>query len=67
MLYDYDAEEDNELTLREGEVIEQLEQVDPGWWEASSLNGKRGLFPCEFVENPPPPRAMQPSFVLTFT
>lgn len=48
VLFDYDAEEDNELTLREGEVVEKLEQVDPGWWEAE-VNGKRGLFPCKAV------------------
>ncbi|KPV75271.1 uncharacterized protein RHOBADRAFT_53268 [Rhodotorula graminis WP1] len=49
-LFDYDADEDNELSLVEGEVLERLEQVDPGWWEAENAQGKRGMFPSNYVE-----------------
>ena len=30
VLYDYEAEEENEMSLTEGETIEQIEQVDEG-------------------------------------
>lgn len=30
VLYDYEAEEENEMSLTEGEIIEQIEQVDEG-------------------------------------
>ena len=30
VLYDYEAEEENEMSLMEGEVIEQIEQIDEG-------------------------------------
>ena len=30
MLYDYEAEEENEMALVEGEIIEQIEQIDEG-------------------------------------
>lgn len=44
VLYDYQAEEDNELNLAEGAIVEGVEQVDEGWW-TGSLNGESGLFP----------------------
>ena len=30
VLYDYEAEEENEMALLEGETIEQIEQIDEG-------------------------------------
>lgn len=30
VLYDYEAAEENEMPLTEGEVVEQIEQVDEG-------------------------------------
>lgn len=40
------AQEDNEMGLVEGELIEQIEQVDEGWWSGVSADGtKSGLFP----------------------
>jgi len=49
-LYDYDAENPDDLSFKEGEFINVLDQSDPsGWWEGE-LNGKRGFFPSNFVE-----------------
>ncbi|KAI0940986.1 hypothetical protein AcV7_003214 [Taiwanofungus camphoratus] len=49
--FDYDAQEDNEMGLVEGELIEQIEQVDEGWWSGVSADGtKSGLFPANYVE-----------------
>lgn len=50
VLYDYDAGEDNELTLREGEILTGVDQVDEGWWSATGPNGATGLFPANYVE-----------------
>jgi len=49
-LYDYDAENPDDLSFKEGDVINVLDQSDPsGWWEGE-LNGKTGFFPSNFVE-----------------
>lgn len=40
------ALEDNEMNLTEGELIEQIEQLDEGWWSGVGDGGaKQGLFP----------------------
>lgn len=36
-LYDYEAEEEGELTFAEGDRIVLLEQDDSGWWKYASL------------------------------
>lgn len=48
-LYDYDAAEDNELSFAADDIITDIEFVDEDWW-TGSLNGKRNLFPSNFVE-----------------
>lgn len=48
-LYDYDAAEDNELSFEADDIITDIEFVDEDWW-TGSLNGKRNLFPSNFVE-----------------
>jgi hypothetical protein len=46
VMFEYDASEANEMTLVEGEVIQQIDQVDEGWWFGISEDGKKqGLFP----------------------
>ena len=34
------------MGLIEGEYIEQIEEVDEGWWSGVGAGGKAGLFPC---------------------
>jgi hypothetical protein len=46
--YSFQATEDNEMTLVEGEYIEQIEEIDEGWWSGVGPGGKIGLFPCMF-------------------
>eukprot|EP01114_Cavostelium_apophysatum_P009508 TRINITY_DN2265_c0_g1_i2.p1 TRINITY_DN2265_c0_g1~~TRINITY_DN2265_c0_g1_i2.p1 ORF type:complete len:597 (-),score=210.06 TRINITY_DN2265_c0_g1_i2:52-1842(-) len=49
-LFDYNAQEDNELSFKENDVITIVEKVaNSDWWQGE-LNGKRGLFPSNFVE-----------------
>ncbi|EXX51931.1 uncharacterized protein OCT59_023023 [Rhizophagus irregularis] len=49
--YSYDASEDNEMSLLEGEIIRDIIQLDEGWWQGTSADGSRsGLFPANYVE-----------------
>ncbi|CDS81937.1 related to Drebrin F [Sporisorium scitamineum] len=46
----YEAAEDNELTLVEGAIISNIEQIDEGWWSGVDEHGQEGLFPASYVE-----------------
>lgn len=48
-LFDYQADDDDELTFDPGELITDIEQIDPGWWKGQA-RGKIGLFPANYVE-----------------
>ncbi|XP_026737432.1 SH3 domain-containing kinase-binding protein 1-like isoform X2 [Trichoplusia ni] len=54
----YDASESDELTIRPGDVLRDVERLHGGWWRGE-LRGRRGMFPDNFVsvidhENPRP-------------
>ncbi|GFG33913.1 hypothetical protein Cfor_07157, partial [Coptotermes formosanus] len=51
VLFPYEAANDDELTLKEGDLITLLsrEVADQGWWRGE-LRGKVGVFPDNFVE-----------------
>lgn len=48
--YDYEKAEDNEVELREGEYVTDIEMVDKDWWLGVNARGERGLFPGNYVE-----------------
>ncbi|KAI8914411.1 P-loop containing nucleoside triphosphate hydrolase protein [Gorgonomyces haynaldii] len=48
-LYDYDATEADELSMKVGDVIAITGKDDPGWW-TGTLNGKSGMFPSNYVQ-----------------
>ncbi|CAG8066716.1 unnamed protein product [Penicillium olsonii] len=48
--YDYEKAEDNEIELREGEYVTEIEMVDEDWWVGVNSRGERGLFPANYVE-----------------
>lgn len=50
-LYPYDAENEDELSLKEGDIVTIItkEVQDKGWWKGE-LNGRIGVFPDNFVE-----------------
>lgn len=48
--YDYTAKEPDELTLIKGAMIANIKTMPGGWWEGTLVsNGKRGVFPDNFV------------------
>ncbi|XP_023249594.1 GRB2-related adapter protein-like isoform X1 [Seriola lalandi dorsalis] len=47
-LYDFTAEEDDELGFCAGDVIEVLDRSDASWWKGR-LRGKTGLFPANYT------------------
>ncbi|KAK3801709.1 hypothetical protein RRG08_033894 [Elysia crispata] len=49
VLFDYKKENDDELDLGVGDLVEFHKEVEEGWWEGT-LNGKHGVFPSNFVE-----------------
>lgn len=48
-LYDFDAEDDDELDFKEGDVMSIVDQEDPNWWDAE-LNGRKGKVPSNYLE-----------------
>ena len=48
-LFDYDAAANDEITIKEGDIINLIQKSETGWWEGE-LNGKTGLFPGTYVE-----------------
>ncbi|CAH8582765.1 unnamed protein product [Schistosoma bovis] len=49
-LYDYNANEDDELSFRAEEHIFDIEQIDEGWWLGRNADGQFGLFPANYVK-----------------
>ncbi|NXL87027.1 CD2AP protein, partial [Alectura lathami] len=47
--YDYDAVHDDELMIRAGEIIKNVKKLEEEGWLEGELNGKRGVFPDNFV------------------
>jgi hypothetical protein len=48
--YDYEKAEDNEIELREGEQVTDIDFVDEDWWMGTNAQGERGLFPSNYVD-----------------
>ncbi|XP_029995944.1 GRB2-related adapter protein 2a [Sphaeramia orbicularis] len=48
-LYDFRAEEDDELGFGAGDIIEVLDSSDSSWWKGR-LRGKTGLFPANYTK-----------------
>lgn len=51
--FQFDAEEDDEISLRAGESVTVLtrdEGFGDGWWQGQNERGEIGLFPANFLE-----------------
>ncbi len=51
VLFDYVAQRDDELTLKQGGTVEVTARDDEHWWRGRRLSdGMHGLFPANFVQ-----------------
>ncbi|KAI7865233.1 hypothetical protein BDF14DRAFT_1875630 [Spinellus fusiger] len=48
-LYDFDAANSDELSIRQGDVIQVTSKEDNNWWQGI-LNHRTGIFPSNYVE-----------------
>lgn len=49
--YEYEAAEEGEVGFAEGDLIEDIEQLDEGWWSGRNRRTEeQGLFPSNYVE-----------------
>jgi len=48
--YDYERAEDNEIDLKEGDYVTDIDMVDEDWWMGTNSAGQAGLFPSNYVE-----------------
>lgn len=68
VIYSYHSQNEDELTLNEGQTLLVIDQnlEDAGWWRGE-LNGRVGVFPDNFVEllpqskEPAPPPVPAPA------
>ncbi|XP_042283072.1 nostrin [Thunnus maccoyii] len=51
-LYNFTPDQDDELTLKEGDLLDIYTKEESGWW-FGVLNGRTGLFPSTYVEELP--------------
>ena len=49
VLFPYTAQDEDELSLKEGQLIRIISKDVGGWWKGE-IEGKVGLFPDNFVE-----------------
>jgi len=49
-LFDYEAANDGELSLKEGEFVTITEKDPSGWWFAIAEDGRDGFVPSSYVE-----------------
>jgi len=48
-LFDFEAQDYNELDLQRGDVVFILQQNEDGWW-GGELNGRLGFFPNTYIQ-----------------
>lgn len=50
VLYDYKSQDEDEISIYRGEVIEVLREPDSLNWSIGRKNGKSGLFPASYIQ-----------------
>ena len=48
-LYEYKAQQSDELDILPGDIITLTAKLDGGWWQGE-LHNKTGIFPASYVE-----------------
>ena len=49
VIFPYDAQKEDELTLKVGDIVDILGTREDGWW-SGQLGDKEGYFPFNYVE-----------------
>ncbi|XP_077443254.1 CD2-associated protein [Stigmatopora argus] len=49
VVFDYQPQNEDELELKLGDIVEVVDEVEEGWW-SGIINGKTGLFPSNFIK-----------------
>lgn len=49
-LWDYQAEDDTEISFDPEDIISEVEMIHDGWWRGKSPQGQVGLFPSNYVQ-----------------
>jgi len=50
-MYDYDAQDDDEVSFRENDHIVLYEMIDEGWmYGIVQRTGRKGMIPANYVE-----------------
>lgn len=50
-MYDYDADDDDEVSFRDGDVIVDCKSIDDGWMMGTVLRtGRSGMVPANYIE-----------------
>ncbi|XP_030643094.1 nostrin [Chanos chanos] len=52
VLYDFTSDNEDDLNIKEGDIIDVFQRDESGWWYGE-LNGERGHFPSTYVEDLP--------------
>lgn len=50
VLYDFDAQGDDELSVKEGEVVTVIDSDSEDWWTVKNSAGQQGVVPAQYVE-----------------
>lgn len=68
-MYDYTANNEDELSFSKGQLINVLNKDDADWWQGE-INGVTGLFPSNYVkmttDSDPSQQCKQPLFLINF-
>ncbi|CEF64852.1 Drebrin-like protein [Strongyloides ratti] len=49
-LWDYTAQDDNEISFDPNDIIQEIDQFDEGWWRGRAPDGSYGMFPANYVK-----------------
>lgn len=49
VLYEYDATNPSEVSIKPGQIVYVLQQLEKGWVHGE-VDGKQGMFPADYVQ-----------------
>lgn len=49
-VFAYSAQNEGELSVEQGDIVQVLEKPDPQWWRARTSGGSIGMLPATYLE-----------------